>query len=164
MQYTKITNQYISNLKIELKIFFDNVRAEVNRQEREDIENARKEAYDDKYYGRYETISVDDWLYGIIDDVSTWAYNQRKELDLRYLTATRVIEEAKNKRFYSTDLGYEFEISLFDGKIIKTRTNPFEDDTLYVYFSGIDWDVDGVYFSFEPDEVEYDDWDDDLLF
>lgn len=157
MTYFKVTYDYIFYLKSNLKSFINDVLYEINKQERDEIADAQNEAADDKYYERYDPDSVDKWLSERVSYLKNWAENLRSELDSDYHRALNLIEEASNTRFYESDMGYEFEINLYEGKIFKSKI-PYEDDCVNVVFTGISWDVDGTCFEFEPDTPSFTDW------
>ncbi len=157
MTYFKVTNEYIFYLKSNLTRFINDVLYEINRQERDEIADAKREASDDKLYERYDSDSVDKWLNESISNLENWAKNLRSELDSDYHRALNIIGRVQDKKFYASDIGYEFEISLYEGDIFKSKI-PYEDDYVRVVFTGITWDVDGTIFEFEPDEPNFTDW------
>ena len=155
MEYFKVTSDYIYYLKSNLAIFKNDVLYEINRQERDEIESAKREASEDKSYARYEEKSIDDWLSARITYFEDWARDMRNELNADYSRALSVIDELKDKRFYESDLGTEFEVSLYDGTITKAS---YDEETVYITIQGITWSVDGVEFDFTPNDPDFTDW------
>ena len=160
MMYFKFTIDYLSSLKNNLSKFFNDVLNEINRQERDGIAAAKREAEDDKQCQRYDYTSIDTWLYETISYLNTWAKDLKAELDSDYHRALNILEEVQNKKFYESDLGYKFNIKLYDGVISKTKS-PNNVDQVFVSFTGITWNVDGTMFEFTPDDPEFTDWTND---
>lgn len=157
MEYFKVTSDYIYYLKSNLAIFKNDVLYEINRQERDEIESAKREAYDDKLYERYDNDSIDEWLSDSISDIEDWARSSRSEVDSAYSRGLRVIDDLEDYKFYKSDFGYEFIVSFYNGDITRSKML-YNDDDVRVCVIGIRLTVGDEKFEFDPKGPDFTDW------
>lgn len=155
IQYFRVTDETIKKLKKEWKKFANNCFAEIERQVREESTKYYNEAANDKFLEEYTEESIDEWYYDSIKELENWASNLSDKIESTYNKGIKLIEEIENMKIYEDDIGVDYTLYFYEGKIEKEKNYQ---KTYSVTFNGMYWDIDGVEIEFDPPTAEYTEW------
>lgn len=161
MDYFKVTNNFIRELRNAWHSFINSVLSKINNVARCAIADVESEALDDLRNGRYEEQSVLNWKRDQINDVEEWKTDcflsceeHKRECDrlIDILSNMKFFENQKNKRFifdfYKCSYYDEYDEDL-DGAICVR----IEDVTREGSYGRYSYEIE-----FDSPEVEYTDW------